>query len=162
MWVAGLKVWGWVKRIPVLFAHFPGPALLLAAILLGAGVSIGGYFAAKFSAAKVAELRAEFAEARAAYAERGQEHAEKREQTIASAAATQRAIDLENQRAWRESLTMLAESDDDKAALAALNTSIERLHNDPAFECRRRALPDDYLRGVWLPAWPSAGSAGRP
>jgi hypothetical protein len=159
MWVAGLKVWGWVKRIPVLFAHFPAPALLLVAIAIGSGIGVGTWLSGKWHAATLADLRVQIADERAGYEQRRREAAEQREANIAGGFAMQRAVDLENQKAWRASFAMLAESDDDKSALAALNRSIERLHNDPAFECRRRPLPPDYLDGVHLPTWEAAAAA---
>ena len=154
------KLLGWILKIPVLFAHFPGPTLMLVAIV---ALSAGGgatWLTHKAEAGARAELAIELANAKAQYAELRTKAAESRAEIVSAAGAEQRAIDIENQRAWRAQLAALAESMNDKAAIAALSRSIQELHRDPAFDCRRLPLPDSYVRGMWLTG-ESPGAAGR-
>jgi len=150
----------WILKVPVLFAHFPGPSIMLVAgIALSAG-ALASCVTHRLEAGARAELEVQFAQEKASTAELRAQLSEGRVIAIDAAAQLQRAIDLENQRAWRSQLAALVESLDDKAAIARLNRSIEELHRDPAFACRRRPLPQPYLDGLHLPREsPASGTA---
>lgn len=157
-----LKVGKWFLHIPVLFAHFPGPAIMLSLVVAIAAASSSAWLTNKINAGTLAEVKIELAECRADHAEAVAENATKRVAVISSATAQQRAIDAENQRAWLEQLRVLADTLPDKAELAKIGRSIEELHRDPAFDCRRLPLPQSYLDGVSLPAETPGSAAGRP
>lgn len=159
-WLSLLK---WAKNVPVLFAHFPGPSLLLVGVAMVVAGGMASCVTHKLEAGARAELKIELADAKAAYAERRTEAAEKRVDTINAAAKEQRAIDLENQRAWRDQLSQLGETLNDKNALANIGRSLQELHRDPALECRLLPLPRNYLDGLQFGVEtprPTAGAAG--
>ncbi len=147
------KVGKWFLKIPVLFAHFPGPALMLVlSVIIATGVS-SSWVRGKFEQSARAELEIKLAQAEAKYAERRATAAEIRTDTINEANKVQRAIDRENQRAWFAALGSLAVSLGDKEALARLERAMEDMSNDPKFICRRESLPAPYLDSLYLPAW---------
>lgn len=157
-----LKLLKWVKHIPVLFKHFAGPAGLLSAIALGAGVTIGCYLTAKFMAGSLAETKMELAECRVGHAEAVAEHAKRREAVIESAAAERAAIADENARAILEQVRALVATANDKAAIARLSKAIEDLHHDPSFGCRLLPLPPAFLDSMSISPEEVRPATGQP
>jgi hypothetical protein len=143
-----VKVWKCFLKIPVIFAHFPLPALMIVGLVAVVTGSFASCATHKLEASARAELKANLADLRAEYAGKLTKAAELRADTIQQVAAEKDAIARENQRAWFQALTSLTTSLGDKKALERLQTLVQELHNDPKFDCRRLPLPGPYLDGM--------------
>lgn len=139
------KLGKWVLKIPVLFAHFPGPALMLVAIAVLVGGSLASCVTHKLEAGARAELEIEVAQCQAGHAQAVAKAATEREGIIEGAVKRREEIDALNRAIYLEMARLLADRSQDDKALAALQKSIEDLHHDPKFECRLLPLPESHL-----------------
>jgi hypothetical protein len=158
IWLTLLK---WLRNIPVLFAHFPGPSLMLVVIAIGCAGAMSSCVTHKLEAGARAELRARLAEAGARYADERTAAANTRANTIQVAAAEQAAINAANTNFMRDAMLAYTNAKDASApVLAALGKKIEELHNDAKYACRREPLTNSYLDGLRIPAGPLPAAAG--
>jgi hypothetical protein len=156
------KVLGWILKIPVLFAHFPGPSLMLVLGVVIASGSVTSCITHQIEAGARAEISIELAQCEAGHANAVAEAAKAREGIVVSAFEEKAAIDRENQKAILEQLKQLVATANDKAAIARLNKLIEDMKNDPAFACRLLPLPRAYTDGVSFPAEEVKPATGGP
>lgn len=148
-------------KIPVLFAHFPAPTILLVVCAAAAAATSSAWLTHKFESAARAGLRADLAECKAGHAGAVATAADQRAEIIQDAAKSQAAIDAENRKVYLAALRALANTKPDETALAALAQSIEELHRDAKFACRLDPLPDSHLERLRIPeARPHFGEAG--
>lgn len=145
-----LKVWKGLLKIPVIFAHFPLPSLLIVGIAMAIASTLATCTVKKLEAGARAELKAMVAEIRAEHAEKVADAATARADTIVSVTAEKDAIFRENQRAWFGALTSLTTAVGDKSALIRLRKEIQELHNDPKYACRLEPLPAPYLDSMQI------------
>jgi hypothetical protein len=157
-----LLLWKCIRGVPVIFTHFPGPTLLLFAVAAAASAGMSSCVTHQLEAGARAQLEIRLAKTETGYAGRLVEAAQGRETAIAGARAEERAIAIENMRIWREAFSYLAISVKDQNAIARLTKSIEDLHHDPQFDCRRLPLPDSYLRSLYFEPWQAGSAAGSP
>jgi hypothetical protein len=158
-----LQLLKWLRNIPVLFAHFPGPSILLVLIAIGCASTASAWVTHKFEAGARASLRAEVAEMKAAYADERTAAANGRADTIKSAAAQQAAINAATIQFMTEAMRAYVDAKGAAApALAALGKQIEELHRDAKYACRREPLPGPYVDGLRIPAGPVPAAAAVP
>lgn len=139
---------GWFLKIPILFAHFPGPSSMLVVVaMIGAG-AMSSCVTHKLDAGTLAETKIELAQCQVGHANAVAAAAKAREAVVVSALEEIKAIDRENQKVFLEQLKQLVTTANDKAALARLNQLIEGMKNDPAYACRLLPLPAAYVDGM--------------
>lgn len=143
-----LKFWKFARNVPKLFVHFPGPSLVLVGVAMVAAATAASCVTHKLDAGEIAETKIELAQCRIDFANARAAAAEKREHIITGANEIIREVAVGNQRAWLEQLAALTPSPADKAALLRIAASIEELHNDPRFDCRRLPLPPGHIDSV--------------
>jgi hypothetical protein len=145
------KLLGWFLKIPVLFAHFPGPTVMLVIIAGIATAAASSCVTHNLEAGARAALEIKLAKCETGHqtAVAGAERV--RADTIEEGARRQAVYDAENREAWLAMVRALADVRGDKTALAALQKSVEDLHRDPNFACRRLPLPERHLERVRIP-----------
>lgn len=150
----------WAKNVPKLFAHFPGPTLVLVFVAMLAAGTVASCVTNKLNAGTLAETKIELAECRAQHAETVAKAAGEREGIIEEAARRQAANDAVNREVFLAMARALSDTRADDAALAALSKSIEDLHRDPTFACRLLPLPESHLDRLRIGAEKVVGPSG--
>jgi hypothetical protein len=150
--VIWLKLLSMVRKVPVIFTHFPGPMLLVLGVAMVAAATASSCVTSKFNAGQVAEARADLADCKAQHANAVGVAAVERASVIEAGAKRLAEVDAQNRADFIAMARILADTGQDDAAIAALAKSIEGLHRDPKFACRREPLPDSHLERLRLPA----------